>query len=159
MIKIQRIIQEFIRSESYTDTSIHYDANVIKIRMHENHSDNRYIFIYAYHPWRITLNCRIINSSDRYPDEYKCRSKSTHRKQFDNYCNSTTSLSLERILDVIITPGSNDLIIKWTNGAIFECFSLNPKEWSYHIYDYLNRITYDCYYGKITRGKFDDTVA
>ncbi len=50
MIKIQKIIQQFIQSEYYTNTSIHYDANAIKIRMHENNSDNRYIFIYIYHP-------------------------------------------------------------------------------------------------------------
>jgi len=158
MIKIQKIIQQFIQSESYANTSIHYDANAIKIRMHENNSDNRYIFIYIYHPWRITVNCKIINSSDLYPYESECRSKSIHKKKFDNYCNSTKLLSTEHISDVVITSGSNDLIIKWTNGTMLECFCLNTNEWSYHIYDYLNCIQYDCCYGKIVRSKFDTPI-
>ena len=76
---IQKIINDFLRSINYTNTSIHYDMNVIKIRLHENQSDQRYIYLYLHSPWRIIRNGKISNSSTLYPFEQEYDSEAEHK--------------------------------------------------------------------------------
>lgn len=149
MMKIQKIIREFIASEAYTNTTIHYDMNVIKIRLHENHSDERYIFFYIYPPWRIICHGKIVNSSDMYPQERNTDEEIDYTKMFHQYTKSTQELTKQRITDVIIKPESFDLTIKWADETILESCNLNENEWSYHIYDTINGKSYDASYGKI----------
>jgi hypothetical protein len=148
---IQGTIRTFLRSGSYTSTTIHYDMNAIKIRIHENNSEQRYILFYLYAPWRIIRNRTIINSSGLYPIEQLYASKAKHKKAFLKYCDSTRTLARKRIVKVTIAPRSNDLTIEWGDGTMLEKYCLDPKEYDYHIYDYLNNKTYDFRFDRVSK--------
>jgi hypothetical protein len=149
---IQGIIRKFLRGGSYTLTTIHYDMNAIKIRMYENNnSEQRYIFFYLYSPWRIIKNRTIINSSGLYPVEQHYASKAKHKKAFLKYCDTTKTLARKKIIKVSIAPRSNDLTIEWGDGTTLEKYCLDPKEYDYHIYDYLNNKSYDIRYDGISK--------
>jgi len=56
MEEIRKAILEFIESARYSNTSINYDVNALKLRFYENNSEDRYILFYIYSPWRIIGN-------------------------------------------------------------------------------------------------------
>ena len=63
----------------------------------------------------------------------------------------TALMAKYKTVNIIIKPESNDLIVKWDNGAILEKFCLSSTEDEYHIYDYLNNKTYDVCSNKIRK--------
>lgn len=137
--KVQRSLREFIKSDAYTNTTIHYDANAVKIGLHENHSETRYILLYIYPPWRITRQGRIVNSSELYSEDTEA--------SFVRYTQSTLELSKQRIVGIGIKPESYDLSLKWEDGASLESFNLEGEEHCYHIYDHINSASCDVAYG------------
>jgi hypothetical protein len=153
MNDIQKIIKDFISGDAYTNTTIHYDMNTIKIRLYENHSLERCIFFYIYSPWRITKKGKLINSSDLYTHEDEFEDRTKFKEAFAKYIKTTEELCKHKVVDVKIQSESTDLVFKWTDGTILESFGLNPHEWSYHIYDKINGQTYDVFYGKISQVK------
>ena len=155
MNNIKQTLESFLTSEEYTNTSIHYDINAIKIRLHQNQSENRYIYFYIYHPWRISLNQKILNSSGDCPYKEDNESQKDHEIKFILYCKKTKLLERFPIKKIAIDSISNDLSIVWENGAILESSSLSSENWSYHIYDYINGVMYDVYYNRIEKDTFD----
>ena len=147
---IQKVIYNFIQSDTYINTTIHYDMNTIKIRLHENQSKERYVYFYIYSPWRITKNGIFISSSDLYTHEDELEDQSKYEETFAQYVKATEYLLKHKIVDIKIKSESTDLVIQWADGTLLESFGLNPDEWSYHIYDKLNEKTYDVFYGRIS---------
>jgi hypothetical protein len=141
MVKVNEMVQGFVASQEYTNTTIHYDMDAIRIRLYESYSDKRCLFFYVYTPWRITQQGRIINSSELYSEDSK--------EAFSRYTESTRELCKQRITDVTIKPGSFDISLKWDDGTILESFNLEADEDCYHIYDNLNGVVYDVRYGNI----------
>ena len=66
---------------------------------------------------------------------------------------STDELSKEKIVNLEFEARSNDLKIKWESGAVLESFCLEPEQYSYHVQDKINKISYDVSYGKVSEWK------
>ena len=65
---------------------------LLKLDLHQNQSENRYIYFYIYHPWRITLNEKILNSSGDCPYKEDNESQEDHEIKFRLYCKKTEFL-------------------------------------------------------------------
>jgi hypothetical protein len=150
MEEIQKAILEFIESDRYSNTTINYDVNSLKLRLYENNSEERCLFFYIYYPWRIVGNGKIFNSSDLYPSEEFSESKEQHKCEFEDYTKSTSELAKQKIVSLAINPITHDLKIEWANGTYLESFTLDSESAQYHIYDNLNFIAHDVSYGNIS---------
>lgn len=146
---IENSIKCFLLGKRYSHTTINYDMNAIKIRLYEDNSDERYLFLYIYSPWRIVKENKIINSSALYPFEGNYDLKEEHDKEFLTYCNSTSSLAKRKIVEITIKKATNDLIIRWDDGTLLEKFCFEVEDYDYHIYDNLNAFAYDVCFNKI----------
>ena len=155
MKNFKQMLESFLTSEAYTHTSIHYDMNAVKIRLHQNLSESRYISFYIYHPWRISLNGELINSSADYPHPKKNESDEEHKTKYESYCQTTKFLERFSINKINIDAKTNDLSVFWENNAVLESPTFSPKDYSYHIYDYINGEGYDVYYNRIEKDTFD----
>lgn len=155
MNKLNRTINSFLASKEYTNTSIHYDMNALKIRLHQNNSKNRFLYFYIYHPWRITLNGKLLNSSGNCPYKNEDESQKEHEHKFKQYCETTRFLEQFPIKMINIHHITNDLSISWENSALLESPTLSSENYSYHIYDYINGKDYDIYFNRIDKDTFD----
>ena len=150
MEEIRKAILEFIESVRYSNTSINYDVNALKLRFYENNSEDRYILFYIYSPWRIIGNGEIINSSDLYPSEEFSESKEQYESEFEAFIKSTSELAKQKVTSIAINPLTHDLKIEWDDGTYLESFTLDYVNAQYHIYDTLNHIAHDVSYGNLS---------
>jgi hypothetical protein len=134
-------LNAFIRSGECKRTTIHYDMNAIKIRLFGDSSQQAYMF-YLYSPWRIVHNDALVNSSHLYPYEEQCESKEEYLIEFSKFCETTRHLESHQIERIELTPTSNDLTVYWENGCRLEKVCMDI-DYDYHIYDRVNKLSYD----------------
>ena len=133
MNQLKKRLESFIGSEEYTNTSIEYDMNAIKIRLHQNKSKSKYISFYIYPSWRITLNNETLNSSENCPYRGEGETQMDYKIRFTKYCKTTKLLGKVPIKKVKINEKPNSLSIVWENGATLESSSFSSNEYAYHI--------------------------